>query len=73
MNNGGPFYKTIQTLADNRTGTVAGSSYVTAINRVVLGNWPSGGTTTVPTQFGGTGTGYTEFSGSVHVMSVKFT
>ncbi len=71
-NTGGPFYRTIKTLASSRTGTVSGSPYVTVVNRVCLGTWPSGGTTTVPSQFGGSGSGYTEYSGAVHVMSVKF-
>jgi hypothetical protein len=72
-NSGGPFYRTVRALANNRVGNVSGSAFVTAINRVALGNWPSGGTTTIPTQFGGSGTGYTLYTGSVHVMSVKFT
>ena len=72
-NSGGPFYRTVRPLATNRVGLVSGSAFVTAVNRVALGNWPTGGTTTIPTQFGGSGTGYTEYTGSVHVMSVKFT
>jgi hypothetical protein len=72
-NSGGPFYRQVRALANNRVGNVSGSAFVTAINRVALGNWPSGGTTTIPTQFGGAGTGYTLYTGSVHVMSVKFT
>jgi hypothetical protein len=72
-NSGGPFYRQVRALANNRIGNVSGSAFVTAINRVALGNWPSGGTTTIPTQFGGSGTGYTLYTGSVHVMSVKFT
>ena len=70
-NSGGPFYRTVKP-STNRTATVSGSAFVTSINRVALGNWPSGGTTTIPTQFGGSGTGYTEYTGSVHVMSAKF-
>ena len=70
-NSGGPFYRTIRN-STSRTATVSGSAFVTAIDRVALGNWPSGGTTTIPTQFGGSGTGYTLYTGSVHVMSVKF-
>ena len=72
-NSGGPFYRTVRALANNRVGNVSGSAFVTAINKVALGNWPTGGTTTIPTQFGGSGTGYTLYTGSVHVMSVKFT
>ncbi len=72
-NSGGPFYRTVRSLSNNRVGLVSGSAFVTAINRVALGNWPTGGTTTIPTQFGGSGTGYTEYTSSVHVMSVKFT
>lgn len=72
MNTSGPFYRTVRRLDSNRTGLVAGVPFVTAINRVALGNWPTGGTTVVPSQFGGVGAGYTEYTGSVHVMSVKF-
>ena len=71
-NHGGPFYRTIKSLASNRTAQVSGSNYVTAINRVFLGNWPSGGTTLVPTQLGGSGTGYTEYASHAHVHSIKF-
>lgn len=71
-NSGGPFYRTVRRLDNSRTGLVSGVPFVTAVNRVALGNWPSGGTTAVPTQFGGAGIGYTEYTGSVHVMSVKF-
>ena len=71
-NTGGPFYRTIKSLASSRTAQVSGTNYFTVVNRVCLGNWPTGGTTTVPTQFGGSGTGYTEYSSHVHVHSVKF-
>lgn len=72
MNNGGPFYRTVKTLASNRTAQVGGSNYVTVCNKVALGNWPGGGTTTIPTQFGGSGSGYTFYDGRVHVHSVIF-
>ena len=71
-NSGGPYYRTVKTLADNRTATVSGNPYVTAINQVCLGNWPSGGTTTIPTQFGGSGGLYTLYDGYAHVHSVTF-
>ena len=71
-NSSGPFYRTIKSLAANRTAMVGGSPYVTAINKVALGTWPSGGTTTIPTQFGGAGSGYTFFDGYAHVHSVTF-
>lgn len=70
-NSGGPFYRTVRN-SSSRTAMVSGSAMVTAINNVALGNWPSGGTTTIPTAFGGAGTGYTFYTGSVHVMSAKF-
>jgi hypothetical protein len=73
MNSDGPFYRTVRSLTGNRTGTVSGSPYVTALNKVYLGNWPTGGTTLVPTQLGGSGTNYTEYSAHVHVCSVIFT
>lgn len=70
-NSGGPFYRTVKTLASSRTAQVSGENYFTVINKVWLGNWPSGGTTQIPTQLGGTGT-YTEYNGYAHVHSVKF-
>jgi len=47
-------------------------NYVTVCNKVALGNWPSGGTTVIPSQFGGAGTGYTFYTGASHVHSVVF-
>lgn len=68
----GPFYRSFKTLAANRTAQVAGESYVTAINTVWHGGWPSGPTAGVPTQLGGTTAGYTQYDGYVPVISVKF-
>jgi hypothetical protein len=70
-NSGGPFYRTVKT-SNSRTAMVSGSAMVTAINRVALGNWPTGGTTTIPTAFGGSDSAYTLYTGSVHMMSAKF-
>jgi hypothetical protein len=72
MNNGGPFYRTIKTLASNRTAQIGGINYVTVCNKVALGNWPTGGTTIIPSQFGGAGTGYTLYTGASHVHSIVF-
>jgi hypothetical protein len=72
LNNGGPFYRTVKTLASNRTAQIGGSNYVTVCNKVALGNWPTGGTTVIPSQFGGAGTGYTLYTGASHVHSVVF-
>ncbi len=72
MNNGGPFFRTIKTLASNRTAQIGGLNYVTVCNKVALGNWPTGGTTVIPSQFGGAGTGYTLYTGASHVHSVVF-
>ena len=72
MSNGGPFFRTIKTLASNRTAQIGGINYVTACNKVALGNWPTGGTTVIPSQFGGAGTGYTLYTGASHVHSVVF-
>jgi hypothetical protein len=72
LNNGGPFYRTVKTLASNRTAQIGGSNYVTVCNKVALGNWPTGGTTVIPSQFGGAGTGYTFYTGASHVHSVVF-
>lgn len=71
-NNGGPFYRTVKSLAENRTATVNGSPLVTAVNKVCLGNWPSGGTTGIPVQFGGVAGGYTFYANHAHVHSVTF-
>jgi hypothetical protein len=72
MNNGGPFYRTVKTLTSNRTAQIGESNYVTVCNKVALGNWPSGGTTVIPLQFGGAGNGYTFYTGASHVHSVVF-
>jgi hypothetical protein len=72
LNNGGPFYRTVKTLASNRTAQIGGLNYVTVCNKVALGNWPTGGTTVIPSQFGGSGSGYTFYDGQVHVHSVIF-
>jgi hypothetical protein len=72
MNVVGPFYRTIKTLASNRTAQINGTNYLTVCNKVCLGNWPTGGTTIVPTQFGGSGTGYSYYTAHTHVHSVKF-
>jgi hypothetical protein len=72
LNNGGPFYRTVKTLESNRTAQIEGSNYVTVCNKVALGDWPSGGTTVIPSQFGGSGTDYTFYTGASHVHSVVF-
>lgn len=72
MNVNGPFYRTIKALANNRTAQINGVNYITVCNKVCLGNWPTGGTTVVPSQFGGSGTGYTFYTAHTHVHSVKF-
>jgi hypothetical protein len=71
-NSSGPFYRTVKSLADNRTATVGGLPFVTAVNKVCLGNWPSGGTTGIPIQFGGATAGYTFYGSHSHVHSVTF-
>lgn len=71
-NSGGPFYRTVKSLAANRTAQIGGANYITICNKVCMGNWPTGGSTTVPTQFGGSGTGYSFYSAHTHVHSVKF-
>lgn len=68
----GPYYRTFKTLAANRTAQVSGVSYVTALNRIWYGPWPSGPTSGIPNQIGGPTSGYTEYNGYVPVMSVKF-
>jgi hypothetical protein len=70
-NSGGPFWRTVKSLQSSRTAQVGGLNYFTSINKVWLGNWPTGGTTQIPTQLGGTGT-YTEYDGYAHVHSVRF-
>lgn len=68
----GPFYRSFKALAANRTAQVSGESYFTAINKVWHGGWPSGPTSGIPTQLGGTTTGFTQYDGYVPVLSVKF-
>jgi hypothetical protein len=71
---GGPYYRAVKSLSDNRTAMVSGQPFVTAINKVCLGNWPSGGTSTstLPSQLGGSDNGYTLYDGHSHVHSVTF-
>ena len=71
---GGPYYRAVKSLSDNRTAMVSGQPFVTAINKVCLGNWPSGGTSTstLPVQLGGSDNGYTLYDGHSHVHSVTF-
>lgn len=71
-NTSGPFYRTVKTLSENRTAIVNGLPYVTVINKVALGNWPSGGTTAIPSAFGGPSSAYTFYDGYSHVHSVTF-
>jgi len=69
---GGPFYRMFKTLAVNRTAQVGGTSIVTGINHFYWGAWPSGPTTGIPTQLGGSAT-FTKVDGYVPVLSFKFT
>jgi hypothetical protein len=70
---GGPFYRSFRTLAANRTATVSGNPVFTVINRFWWPGWPTGPTTGVPTQLGGSTSGYTEQSGYMPVTSFIFT
>jgi hypothetical protein len=68
----GPFYRTFKTLTANRTAVVGGTTaVVTSINKVWWGAWPSGPTTGVPTQLGGSST-FTEWTNIAPVTSFKF-
>jgi hypothetical protein len=69
---GGPFYRIFKTLSQNRTAYVGGSPVVTVLNRFYWGRWNDGPTTGIPTQLGGSAT-FTEVTGSVPVLSFKFT
>lgn len=71
MNVAGPFYRTIKALANNRTAQINGVNYLTVCNKVCLGPHP-GPSLVVPTQFGGSGTGYSFYSAHSHVHSVTF-
>lgn len=68
----GPFYRTFKSLAANRTAQVGGSPIVTGINHFYWGGWPTGPTTGIPTQLGGSAT-FTKVDGYVPVLSFKFT
>jgi hypothetical protein len=70
---GGPFYRSFRTLAANRTATISGNPVFTVINRFWWPGWPTGPTTGVPTQLGGSTSGYTEQSGYMPVTSFIFT
>jgi hypothetical protein len=70
---GGPFYRSFRTLAANRTATISGNPVFTVINRFWWPGWPTGPTTGVPTQLGGSTSGYTERSGFMPVTSFIFT
>ena len=72
MNEAGPFFRTIRPLSNNRTAQINNVNYVTICNKVCLGNWPVGGSTQIPVQFGGSSTGYTYYDAHTHVHSVKF-
>lgn len=68
----GPYYRTFKTLNANRTAVVDGTTaVVTAINKVWWPGWPSGPTTGIPTQLGGSAT-FTEWTNIVPVTSYKF-
>lgn len=68
----GPFYRSFKTLAANRTATISGNPVFTVINRFWWPGWPSGATTGIPTQLGGSQGGYTEQNGYVPVTSFIF-
>jgi hypothetical protein len=70
---GGPFYRSFRTLAANRTATIGGNPVFTVINRFWWPGWPTGATTGIPTQLGGSQSGYTERSGFMPVTSFIFT
>lgn len=69
----GPFYRSFNTLAANRTATIGGNPVFTVVNKFWWPGWPSGATTGIPTQLGGNQSGYTEQSGYMPVTSFIFT
>lgn len=70
---GGPYFKTFKILAANRTAQISGVNYVTAINRVLFSNWFGGGPSNgIPTQVGGATSGFTDNTGYMHLISIKF-
>ena len=69
----GPFYRSFKTLAANRTATIGGNPVFTVINKFWWPGWPTGATTGIPTQLGGSQSGYTEQSGYMPVTSFIFT
>ena len=68
----GPFYRTFKTLAENRTAVTNNEAVVTVVNKFWWPGWPSGATSGIPTQLGGSAGGYTERTGFVPVTSFKF-
>lgn len=69
---GGPYTRAFQTATQNNTFSINGVPYVTALNTVYYGPWPSGPTSGVPTQVGGTTSGYVTYTSNVSVISVVF-
>jgi len=77
-----PRSRTYQTMPQNRTAFVGSTPYITACNTVYWGNpnFPLGSVpaaqtpyvTSIPTQLGGIGQGYTEYSNTTMMMSQVF-
>jgi hypothetical protein len=68
----GPYYRSIKTLGANRSAQIGGVTYVTAINTVYYMPHSPGTTSGIPTDLGGTTTGFTTYSGYTPVASIKF-
>lgn len=69
---GGPFTRTIKSLAANRTAQVGGVNYVTALNTVYFASHASSITTGIPSAIGGNVSGFSTLNGYASVMSIKF-
>lgn len=68
---GGPYYRATKLLASNRTAYIGGTPYVTVFNTFYQSGWPSGPTTGIPTDLGGSAT-FTKHTDRVSVTSIKF-
>lgn len=68
---GGPYYRIFKSLAANRTAVSGGEAIVSTLNQFYWGSWPSGPTTGIPTQLGGSST-FTAVTGYVPLLSYRF-
>lgn len=70
---GGPFYREIKSMSQNRTALDgSGNPVVTVLNQYYWPGWPTGPTSGIPTDLGGSSS-FTKVTGYVPLLSFKFT